>query len=125
MLRISFLTLAYTLVAYSAEMVPPPVSDDVGRFVFKQVGAADGSMYMIDTKTGRLWQIRTLKGQGYRDFLVPIKYFNPDSKMVIPCPIDVGIKEVNSLEKLLGIHSVIKNEFLTGIDLSNAGSSGK
>jgi hypothetical protein len=58
---ILFLSLAIAshALAQSAPSNPPPtvLKSEVGRFVFGQISAMRADQFMLDTQTGRLWQI--------------------------------------------------------------------
>ena len=50
-----------------------------GRYVFGQVNFAAKSQYMLDTTTGRLWNLRRVTGmEEEKDALVPVPYVYSD-----------------------------------------------
>lgn len=59
MKHLVFLIGLLTALSSSAaeEIAPKILASDGGRFVYGQVGAARADQYMLDTKTGKLWQL--------------------------------------------------------------------
>lgn len=88
--------LAFSSFAFAAEAVkvtPPQqkvLSNSSGRYVFGQISEYRRDQYMLDTQTGRLWQIVTRKGKnpdgsestgdGF-SILDPVPYSNIDGKL--------------------------------------------
>jgi len=63
--------------------VPIQDASDAGRFVFKQLGNMRADMFMIDTKTGRLWQLVTA-GDQTKLMLKPILYSAVNGTIPMP-----------------------------------------
>ena len=65
------------------EKAPTALSSPSGRFVFGQVGPMRADQYMLDTETGRLWQI-VVNSEGAKS-LEPVPYYLiPGDKAFIP-----------------------------------------
>lgn len=100
-MKITLYAIAFTMTAYSTttyaadavKVVPPQqktLSAQNGRYVFGQISEYRRDQYMLDTQTGRLWQIvtRTPKnvdgadasGDGFT-ILSPVPYTAIDGKL--------------------------------------------
>ena len=61
-----------------------PTAEGSGRFVFGQVSDFRADQYLLDTKTGRLWQIVLAPGGG--NILQPVPVVSDDGKGSIAQP---------------------------------------
>ena len=72
------ITLFFCTSAYAAdpvEVIPPQnkvLSSENGRYVFGQISSYRSDQYMLDTATGRLWQIVVDKDKNQRLQPVPV-----------------------------------------------------
>lgn len=104
------LFLAFTAIAFAQTSAPaaaPSVlKSDNGRFVFGQIGPARADQFLLDTQTGRLWEIVVNK-EGQQK-LQPVPYiqlagydaFTPDS------PADV--EQLRAMAKQLAMEEYAK-----------------
>lgn len=80
-------SLSTSTLAFGAEpvKVTPPQQNTLsagnGRYVFGQVSEYRRDQYMLDTQTGRLWQMAESKvGESTVNVLQPVFYTSPDGK---------------------------------------------
>lgn len=63
------------LLAQAQQVQPPTVlKSETGRFVFGQVGPARADQFLLDTKTGRMWQI--VVDSENRQKLQPVRFIH-------------------------------------------------
>jgi hypothetical protein len=76
------------------------LSVEYGRFVFGQISEARRDQYMLDTKTGRLWQI-VVNNEDVKS-LQPVLYISLDGvKTIEPEEPDI---QLNRVKELMGKH---------------------
>ncbi len=75
-----------SVFAKAIEVIPlqnKTLNTNNGRFVFGQISNARKDQYMLDTKTGRLWNIVTSKDRGKVLQVIPYSDFNNNSYSII------------------------------------------
>jgi hypothetical protein len=75
--------------AQNLDVRPAVLSASGGRYVFGQVSSFRGDKYMLDTQSGRLWQIVTDTNNAI--LLQPVPYVSIDGTVtsVVPTPQEV------------------------------------
>lgn len=86
MKKIAALFLTAALSAHSAaqaDKARQTLSADGGRFVLGQIGEYANSQYLLDTRTGRVWEIINVTDEGKRTgtALRQIKFYTNDGRI--------------------------------------------
>ena len=79
--------LGVLIAAIMLNLLPRPVIEirnDTGRFVIHQLGDARRDQYVLDTRTGRIWQFG--EDQGKQSFLIPVPYNRLDGSRSYTAP---------------------------------------
>jgi len=74
-----------TVFAEPVEVIPPEnkvLSSHNGRFVFGQISGLARDQYMLDTQTGRLWQLVATEDKSTLLQIVPYRHLNGDLSVV-------------------------------------------
>lgn len=89
---------AFTCSAYAepVEVIPPQnkvLGSSNGRFVFGQISSMRRDQYMLDTQTGRLWQIVQSKEDAISLQIVPYTHVD-GSASVVPEDIQNAVVQI-------------------------------
>jgi len=81
-----FVTLAHASSAMAQDNTPNALGVPGGRYVFGQISSMRADQFLLDTHTGRVWQI-VVNEKGLRSFS-PIPYQSIDGNQYLGPPVD-------------------------------------
>lgn len=101
--------LVAAFAAVKLDLLPRPlieIRNDTGRFVIQQLGEARRDQYVLDTRTGRIWQFG--EDERRNSFLIPVPYNRIDGSKSFTAPIIKKQSDGGSDKNKLSVDEVNK-----------------